>query len=238
MTYNSSERDFYLRHYNGGVVFTEPDFAKIHAEFLQPGKRYHLLYQTLQLHRRNGTIIEVGCGDAGVLMFLKSKFEFSRAIGFDIGILQDQIFNGVELKSGNFNETLNLEDGSVDVFIAMMVIEHLFDPFHAFKEIKRVLKSDGLAVLNLPLVTNVQNRIRLLCGHLPTTSVPYDRWFLDKEYDGNHLHYFSMQSIRKIAQISGLSVAAVSGVGRCQKLKSLFPSFFAGEITFSLKHAN
>ncbi len=59
------------------------------------------------------------------------KFEFSRAIGLDVAILEDQLFNGVELKVANFNEVLPLEDNSVNVFIAMMVIEHLFDPFHA-----------------------------------------------------------------------------------------------------------
>ena len=56
--------------------------------------------------------------------------------------------------AANFNHALPLEDGFVDVFIAMMVIEHLFDPFHAFREIRRLLAPNGFAVINLPLVTS------------------------------------------------------------------------------------
>ena len=119
----------------------------------------------------------------------------------------------------------------------MMVIEHLFDPFHAFKEIKRVLSSDGLAVVNLPLVANVKNRIRPLFGYVPTPSISYERWFTDKEWDGNHLHYFSLPAIQKLARLSGLIITAVSGVGNYSKLKSVYPAMLAGEINFLLEHS-
>ena len=66
----------------------------------------------------------------------------------------------------------------------MMVIEHLFDPFHAFREIERVLSPTGQGFINLPLVTSLKNRLRLLGGNLPVTSVSFDRWLVDKEWDG------------------------------------------------------
>ena len=65
----------------------------------------------------------------------------------------------------------------VDHLIAMMVIEHLFDPFHAFREIKRCVSNRGAAYVNLPLVTGLRNRARLLIGKIPETSIRYERWF-------------------------------------------------------------
>ena len=59
----------------------------------------------------------------------------------------------------------------------MMVIEHLFDPFHSFKRVHDLLRPDGIAFINLPLVTNIKNRINLLLGKLPETSIGYNKWF-------------------------------------------------------------
>ena len=57
-----------------------------------------------------------------------------------------------------------------------------------------------------------------------------------REWDGNHLHYFSLNSIRDLAKVSGLRVTEVRGVGTFQKLKNAWPGMFANEITFSLEH--
>ncbi len=118
----------------------------------------------------------------------------------------------------------------------MMVIEHLFDPFHAFREIKRTLSLGGSAFVNLPLVTGVKNRMRLLFGYIPETSIAYGSWFEREEWDGNHLHYFSMRSIYDLARKSGLRVTDVRGVGAFYKCKSWMPGFLASEVTFQLQH--
>jgi SAM-dependent methyltransferase len=187
-------------------------------------------------NEHGSTVAEVGCSDGHSLMFLKRNFGFSRAVGLDIAIQRPETVNGVEFLPANFNEELPLEEGSTDVFIAMMVIEHLFDPFHAFREIKRVLSPVGFAAVNLPLVTGIKNRLRLVLGQLPETSVGFERWLTDEEWDGNHLHYFSLSSIHALASKTGLRVGEISAVGRGYRLKELFPSLLASEITFKLSH--
>ena len=230
------ERDYYVRHHGGSIKFSEPQFDQIYRDAFAPGKRYHLLHRILNVNH-GGTVVEVGCSDAGSLMYLKHRFGFSRAVGLDIAIERPTIFNGIELVPANFNERLPLEDSSINVFIAMMVIEHLFDPFHAFREIKRVLTPDGVGVVNLPLVTNVKNRLRLMCGRLPETSVGFQRWIAEEEWDGNHLHYFSVPSIYALTAKTGLRIAALSACGRLHRLKKIFPSLLAAEITFSFCHS-
>ena len=98
----------------------------------------------------------------------------------------------------NFEDNLPIQKGSVEAIILMMVIEHLFNPFEAFKKIHFLLSKEGIAFINLPLVTNIKNRIRLLFGFLPETNVPYARWLKSKESDGGHLHHFSIKFIEDL----------------------------------------
>ncbi|HAE27991.1 MULTISPECIES: class I SAM-dependent methyltransferase [Hyphomonas] len=49
-------------------------------------------------------------------------------------------------------ETLTFEDNSIDLFITQDVMEHVFDPAAAFREIARVLKPGGMHILTVPLV--------------------------------------------------------------------------------------
>jgi len=116
-----------------------------------------------------------------------------------------------------------------------MVIEHLFDPFRSFKRVKELLRDDGIAFINLPLVTNIKNRLRILGGKLPETSISYNKWFEQLEYDGNHLHYFSMQSIKDLCNYSGLKIVKFSYCGNFLYLKKLFPGLLAGEVSFAVK---
>lgn len=49
-------------------------------------------------------------------------------------------------------EALTFGDESFDLFITQDVMEHIFDPAAAFREIARVLKPNGMHILTVPLV--------------------------------------------------------------------------------------
>jgi SAM-dependent methyltransferase len=240
MSYSSSEKQFYQRQYGGGLqVGNLPPPEAVRATHFAPGKRYHLIERDLRPGVRYGTALEVGCADGQCIGYLASQYSFAKVIGVDIGFADDMRSNvgGVEFVQANFNHALPLPNGTVDVLVAMMVIEHLFDPFASFAEVKRLLAPQGSAYINLPLVTSIKNRLRLLLGQVPQTSVPYRQWFADKQWDGNHLHYFSMSSIEKLAADAGLRVTGVAACGRFHQLKTLAPSFLANEVSFVMKHA-
>ena len=238
MAYSSAEKEFYQRHYDGGLRLATQSLSDTETKHFLPGKRYHLLMSELDRQKRYGTAVEIGCSGGDCVAFMADKFKFDQIIGLDIGFpdeMQQQMAN-VRFRQANANERLPIDDASVDVFVAMMVIEHLFDPFHAFAEIRRVLSPNGKAFVNLPLVTSIKNRLRLLSGKVPVTSVAFDRWFDDKEWDGNHLHYFSLDAIRKLAGQNGLEVTRTACVGPNHKLKDLAPTFLANELSFVLEH--
>ena len=229
--------EFYKKHYGGLEALNEAS-AEDNAQYLKPGSRYWLAGERIIRRAEPGQLIaEMGCGDARMLFEISRRANIENAIGVDGAYVDEQVFGSVKLLSANLNEPWPLEDGSVDHMMSMMVIEHLFDPFFCFREIRRALSPTGRAYINLPLVTGFANRLRLLRGDLPITSRQTDVWFEDKEWDGGHLHYFSLPMIRRLAAFSGLEVEEIVGVGTMHRLKTAFPHFLASEITFSLKHS-
>lgn len=239
MTYAAHEKEFYEKHYQKNLSISEGfDGNLIWRQCFSPEARYGLVDKTLTSYLGpKRLIVELGCAQGHTLTYCKDKFNFSRAVGVDIAFPRNQINNlGIEFLTANLNQGFPFSDGEVDVMMAMMCFEHLFCPFFIFSELKRCLSKDGIAFVNLPLVTSIKNRVRLLFGRLPVTSVPYERWFQMSEWDGNHLHYFSLDSIKAMANHLSMKIVDLSGVGRFHKLKSTFPTLLAGELSFSLMH--
>lgn len=239
----SAESRFYKDHYAGGVGVGATPLDVFAREMLAPGKRYGLVAE--HLLGRDGTggcLAEIGCGGGEALLILSDARHFDRIMGVDIALVpicgQRSAAAGVEFLNGNLNEKWPFTDGEVDHLIAMMVVEHLFDPFHAFREIKRCVSKRGAAYVNLPLVTGLRNRARLLIGRIPETSIRYERWLENLEWDGNHLHYFSLRSIHDLARSCGLRLTDIRGVGTFYQLKTRLPSLLASEITFRLEHGS
>lgn len=219
-------------------AFKEPSMPsdETYRDF-EYGKRYFICQESLTkqpLARRN-LITELGCGDGQRLLYLKERYSFEESVGIDLRFNTQQRIDSSIFLPANLNNEWPLEKGKVDVLIAMMLIEHLFDPFFCFKEISRVLDKDGRAFVNLPLVTSIKNRLRLLFGLIPTTSIPYTRWEKEGHWDGFHLHYFTLKSIEDLAKSSGLSIVSIQGVGGMKKIKDLMPTILCGEISFEMR---
>jgi len=239
----SAESNFYRDHYAGGLSVGATPLDVFTRDALAPGKSYGLVSEhLLGAHKAGGCLAEIGCGGGEALLILSESGGFDRIIGVDIALDPTRLQRGqatsIEFLASNLNEKWPFADGEVDHLIAMAVIEHLFDPFHAFREIKRCLSKRGAAYVDLPLVTGLRNKIRLLAGRLPETSVRYERWFQIGEWDGNHLHYFSLRSIRDLAHSCGLRLTDIRGVGRFHPLKTFLPSFLAAEVTFRMQHSS
>ncbi len=92
-------------------------------------------------------------------------------------------------------QKLVFADSSEDCLVAMTIFEHLFDLCFCFSEVKSFLSTNGRVFVNLPLMTSLKNRFRLLIGNLPETSNPYSKWRTKGHWDGFHLYYFSVLSI-------------------------------------------
>ncbi|WP_413205203.1 class I SAM-dependent methyltransferase [Rhodospirillum sp. A1_3_36] len=205
------------------------------------GSRYYICKKSISnlpenyFSEQERVILELGCWNGKTLLYLAESYGFSKAIGVDIGISDPGVRGKSEFIDYDLNNTWPFQDGSVDVLVGMMVLEHLFNPWFCFSEIERVLRHDGRAFINLPLVSNLKNRFRLLFGKLPETSVPYGVWQKEGHWDGFHLHYFTIKSIRDLADAANMEIVGMEGVGKLKPLKDRFLSILAAEVSFELR---
>ena len=224
-------KEFYDRHHGaksaGAAASTEESLRQLRAR----GSRYFCVFDQVP-HPETADALELGFGYPSISNALASVFKSYCAIDVAAQTILSRYPGPVAFKyqSADLNRDFPVPDASVDVVIAMMVIEHLFDPFHSFAEVARICRPEGLACINLPLVTSIKNRLSLLAGRLPMTSTR--EWFEQREWDGGHLHYFDIALVRRLAALYGLRLKAVYPVGRAYALKALAPSFFCGELSF------
>jgi SAM-dependent methyltransferase len=136
----------------------------------------------------------------------------------------------ISFTKADLNDDFPLAGETFDVVIAMMVVEHLFDPFHSFHEIRRIARPGGRIFVNVPNIGSYRCRLQLLRGQLPITS-SID-WFEKREWDGNHLHYFTVGQVERLGKLSGMKLQETNPVGNALALKRLRPSLFCHEISY------
>ena len=196
------------------------------------GDRYHCLVDFLK-NGQDLDAVEWGFGDPARCEALDRFFGRYQAIDLCATLLVEKLADGrapFAYRDANLNDDLPFSDQRFDVSIAMMVIEHLFDPFHSFKELARTTKKGGYVFVNLPLLSSIKNRFDVLCGRLPMTSSK--DWWQYRQWDGGHLHYFTIATVHRLAIENGLTPLGLYAVGRALWLKTLAPSLFCHEGRF------
>ena len=106
-------------------------------------------------NKKNFNIIDLGCGDGRILFYLEKKGYLSKAekiIGVDISPKRIEIFKkNVKNAIGIISDVCNikeLDNENFDMIISSQVIEHVIDENALLREIKRLLKKDGVGYIS------------------------------------------------------------------------------------------
>ncbi len=236
----STEKRFYDRHYCNISINHDNASENIGRDIEKRGGRYYCIYDFLS-NPAEMDALEWGFGDMARCFYFSELFRNYHAVDISSDVIAKKF--GVSINDlpftfscVNLNEDLPFDDGSFDVIIAMMIIEHLFDPFHSAKEISRLLKKGGMAFVNIPIITGIKNRLRLLAGIMPNTSSK--DWWDKREWDGGHLHYFTINNFTRLCHENSLNIIKMYPVGRMYTFKKLHPALFCNEVSFVLKKTN
>jgi 2-polyprenyl-3-methyl-5-hydroxy-6-metoxy-1,4-benzoquinol methylase len=135
-----------------------------------------------------GRVLEVGCGQGSVLERLKASFQTADFHGIDLSeeAVARARFKGLNVRvAGSSNIT-----DQYDTIIAFGVLEHVPSPTAFLQDLRNSLHENGDLIIGQPM-----------------QDVPsYDLFFVD------HLHHFTTNQVRTLAQIAGLEqIALIAG---------------------------
>lgn len=174
-------------------------------------------------------ILDCGCSDGSFTMKMAAKIGTKDIHGIELvanGVKLAET-RGIKVHSTDLNQKLPLDDETFDVVLANQVIEHLHRTDTFIKEIWRILKHGGYAVLATPNLASFHNLIFLLLGFQPPTacvsnemkvslnlSLREDSRPTGADYPANsHLRIFTGAGIRKLLQYHGFEVEQIKGIG-------------------------
>ena len=125
----------------------------------------------------------------------------------------------VETMNVDLNQSLPFKDISFNVVVMAEVLEHLPYPNITLSEIKRVLKTNGEFICNLPLAHHLKDRWQIIRGRKLLISG-----------DPTHLQFFSYDDVQKLmSNFFNIEEIVILKGGI---LSNKFPKAFARNIAF------
>lgn len=174
-------------------------------------------------------VLDCGCGEGNFTLELGKRIGAANLYGIEIadefrGLPEER---GVTVYIADLNGALPIDDESFDVVVASQVIEHIYRTDGFVREIHRVLKPGGYAVMSTPNLASHHNIFFLLLGLQPFPAKVSDEVAslgnrFDPEYkvkrDRNypahsHLRLFTASALKELFQYHGFKVEKISGVG-------------------------
>jgi len=150
----------------------------------------------------------------------------SRIIGIEIqdGLAEVAAARGIEIPSRDLNAPLEIPDRAVDVAVANQVIEHLYDTDQFVRQLHRVLKPGGLAVISTNNLASWHNILALILGAQPFPADVSSNSALGKLFglfpgdagsysSWTHLRIFSPRALREMLEYHGFAVERIRGIG-------------------------
>jgi len=153
--------------------------------------------------RKTGVLLDVGC-------HLGFFLDVAANQGFQVQGVEPNPFNAAYARDelGLQVETATLEEcefpnSCFDIVTLYHVLEHIENPIRLLQEIKRVLRDDGLLVVEVPRFNSASRRLFR------------SRW---RSYQIDHLTYFTDSTLQAMLQAGGFQVVMVDYPGRYMSL--------------------
>jgi ubiquinone/menaquinone biosynthesis C-methylase UbiE len=162
-----------------------------------PRRRYQKeKLRKLGAHSQGGKLLDVGCAD-GLFLHLarQANWEVQGVEMAEESAAQARENYKLDVFSGGLRDA-NLPGRRFDAVTFWHVLEHLHDPLGDLREAYRVLKPNGLLVVDVPNIASWQARLFGACWRALDTP--------------RHLYHFSSDSLKAMLARAGLARVAIS----------------------------
>jgi SAM-dependent methyltransferase len=158
----------------------------------------------------NSRIIEIGASDASFKDTVVIEHE-------NISWLTVDKYGNPDIQGDLNGRTAHIpvEDESIDIVICTEVLEHLTLGSYLVKEINRVLKKEGCAIISVPNIVSLKSRIQILFGILSGHAASGDcgpqlggtGYLVDGEWVGGHVIDFNYKRLSLYLERGGLKIS-------------------------------
>jgi len=175
--------------------------------------------------RPGATLVDLGCGDGAFTARVAQRVGAARTIGVELDPVDGAKARdrGIEVIEADVTQPLPFEDASVDVVHSNQVIEHLADTDHFLREIRRIVRPDGYAVVSTNNLSSWHNVVSLVLGWQPPVSHVSDEVVVGNPFDfmegdlGSrvhmHMRLFTERALAELAAYHGLRPDLLRTVG-------------------------
>jgi methionine biosynthesis protein MetW len=176
--------------------------------------------------RPGGKLLDCGCGDGFFTAQLATRSQVAEVHGIEaIGArIEAATARGVRVAQTDLNARFPYDDETFDIVHSNQLIEHLHSTDGFLREVRRVLKADGLAVLSTNNLASWHNIISLVFGMQPPPNNVSSEVVVGNRLDplrGNaipnredsHLRIFSYQALKDLCEHHGFRVLDLRTAG-------------------------
>jgi SAM-dependent methyltransferase len=157
------------------------------------------------------SILDYGCGEGRYIGELRNWFQSAKVQGCDISDVGLQIaksnYPGISFTSMQ-NESVQFHDDSFDLVLSIEVLEHVQDAPKAVREIVRVLKPSGMAIITTPCANrfSLEWFLNWRSGGLQPSPDGYGRFASDEPA---HLRRLTSRAVSGLFESAGAKVDAI-----------------------------
>ncbi len=208
--YSSGNYGKIIRCNNCGLIYVNPlgkdieknyetiedkDYLKSKEARIETSKRD---LKEIEKYKKEGKILDIGCGPGFFLKVAKDNKWDEYGVELSKWACDYGKNTGVNIINKRL-ERAKFNDKFFDVITLWDVIEHVEYPSSLLLEINRILKNDGIIVLNTP---NIGSIFAKIMGK---------RWW---NLIGMHIYYFDKKTIRKILEKNGFKIIKIKSYSR------------------------
>lgn len=161
--------------------------------------------------KKDAEYLDIGCSNGRVARIIARKINTKNIHGIDVANIDDAIKNDVKAVFFDLNEDENLpyKDKSFDIVTCFDTLEHIYNTDHCVREIRRILKDDGYAIIIVPRTDSLINIILLTLGfQMMSGSCSLERNygnFSDNRISA-HMAHFTKRDLIKMFEYHGFLI--------------------------------
>ncbi|MBC8205464.1 class I SAM-dependent methyltransferase [bacterium] len=144
-------------------------------------RRYNLAGKLSNILQSGGKLLDIGCGGGAQTEWFIDNFALTVGVDVRYEALKDSDADASFICAAG--EYLPFADESFDAVISFEVLEHVEDPGMMMREIFRVLKAGGEAVITVPNKWWIFEIHGAYLPVLPWNRVPFFSWLPEKLHD-------------------------------------------------------